>query len=433
MHINIKFFFINTILILVLFAVLFGAMSCNKDKPIENPEPTDTAQTTTEPTESTSPEYYTYTPEEIAQLTRQAVPYGHENDATEELKKLLRDKGYYGREYHEDGTSEIALRTDYNYENIKKAYEVTSKNIEENSDIKIYMVDGSGAYFFLIDGELWRNDSFGGYHHAICFWDYDGNGVKDIVLYSSFGSGVSYLGCTVWDMVTKDFHRIKVVMFSSFKFGFDGENIYIDDVKVEYKDNKFNVSPEIYTEPYVTAPVSDIPNNTKEDVEKARALLKEKFSSFAEVPDDLIQVSALSAGNNTIYTFVYTMGGIPAGRAWQYEMNVGATEPKLTQRQDNFEDFYLTKRFAQNQMNQFKSSIVSQIADKIKEYEKDGRTIIRPLDTKEYYDCLYWTINENNKLTLSCEYIAKYQDAPSDNAGCGIDHEHIFASVQVEN
>ena len=74
-------------------------------------------------------------------------------------------------------------------------------------------------------------------------WDYDGNGVKDLVSYFSYGSGVSYLSVGITDLTTMKAQQVitrGVLWEPGFSLAFDGENIYIDGKKLTFSNGEFH-------------------------------------------------------------------------------------------------------------------------------------------------------------------------------------------------
>lgn len=85
-------------------------------------------------------------------------------------------------------------------------YNVTPEAVSQETDIKIFKFGGSCASFVLIDGEAYPVCTFfGGYgFHNALFWDYDGDGTKDLLIASSWGSGVHRSVLEVFNVTTKE-------------------------------------------------------------------------------------------------------------------------------------------------------------------------------------------------------------------------------------
>ena len=144
--------------------------------------------------------------------------------------------------YHVGDTME----TGFNTKNIEDVFNITPAAIaEENADLDIFCVYPGKFCFFMYKGEIYRYDTTGGYHHFIVLWDYDGNGVNDLVSYDTFGSGIPYLGVFVTDLTTMErfiVYTRNLLSEPGFSFDFDGENIYLDGEKLTYSDGEFGLS-----------------------------------------------------------------------------------------------------------------------------------------------------------------------------------------------
>ena len=84
-------------------------------------------------------------------------------------------------------------------------YNVTPSEVSESTDIKIFKFSDSCASFALIDGEVFEIcNSFGGYgfFNAVP-WDYDADGTMDLLIASSWGSGMHRSEISVFNVKTK--------------------------------------------------------------------------------------------------------------------------------------------------------------------------------------------------------------------------------------
>ena len=150
------------------------------------------------------------------------------------LEKLKKDGYHRGDE----------IDKNYNTDNITGIFNITPQAIlEENPDLELFCVKDGYHCFMMYKGEIYRYDTFGGYHHRLVLWDYDGNGVKDLVSYCSYGSGVSYLSVGITDLTTMKAQQVitrGVLWEPGFSFAFDGENIYIDGKKLTFSNGEFH-------------------------------------------------------------------------------------------------------------------------------------------------------------------------------------------------
>ena len=181
------------------------------------------------------------------------------NETNNSSKDLLSSIGYcvpnYGstNELHCDKFLKILKRDgyirggekDYNYntDNITRIVNITPKSIsDETSDIEVFWVSDAHC-FLMVDHTIYRYDTFGGFHHQLCLWDYDRNGTKDLVSYNTSGSGVSYMSVDVFDLTS--FERIQVIsrmVLNEPRFSFECKNgaIYIDGKELTYSNGSFH-------------------------------------------------------------------------------------------------------------------------------------------------------------------------------------------------
>ena len=156
-----------------------------------------------------------------------------------EFKKILERDGY-----HRDG----GMDKSYNVSNAVFSNITPKGMLEENPDVELFYSETSGACFLKVRGELYRFDTFGGYHRKLCYWDYDGNGVDDLVSMYDSGSGTAYLSVAVVDLTTmeqKTIYTVNLYAGIFFSFEFDGENIYIAGKKCTYSHGLFFLDDNI--------------------------------------------------------------------------------------------------------------------------------------------------------------------------------------------
>ena len=130
----------------------------------------------------------------------------------------------------------------FNADNIRLVVNITPKSItDETNDMAIFLVKDGYNCFLMKDQKIYRYDTFGGCHLQLCLWDYDGNGIKDLVSYQTFGSGLSYLGVSIFDLSTMEEHNVITRDFDTEAFSFEFKNgiIYIDGEKLTYKNGQF--------------------------------------------------------------------------------------------------------------------------------------------------------------------------------------------------
>ncbi len=76
----------------------------------------------------------------------------------------------------------------------------------------------------------------------MCLWDYDGNGVKDLVSYNTSGSGRSFKSVSIFNLTS--FEEIQVItraISNEPDFSFECKNgvIYIDGKELTYSNGSF--------------------------------------------------------------------------------------------------------------------------------------------------------------------------------------------------
>ncbi|MFY9381803.1 MAG: hypothetical protein WBI55_00220 [Eubacteriales bacterium] len=94
----------------------------------------------------------------------------------------------------------------------------------------------------MVNKVIYRYDTFSGYHQ-LCLWDYDNNGTKDLVSYHTFGSGIPYLGVSIFDMTTmKNISVVKKCVLSEpwFTFEFKDGSVYLDGKELIYDNGVFS-------------------------------------------------------------------------------------------------------------------------------------------------------------------------------------------------
>lgn len=182
------------------------------------------------------------------------------NQGAETYIGSLSDRGYFAPNYkstselHSDEFLEILKRDgyyrngakdhNYNTDNITSVVNITPKSIsDETSDVEFFYVNTH--CFLMVNKTIYRYDTVGGYHLQLCFWDYDGNGTKDLVSYHTWGSGLSYLCVSVFDLTSmKNINVITRMILSepAFSFGCKNGVIYIDGAELTCSDGVFYCS-----------------------------------------------------------------------------------------------------------------------------------------------------------------------------------------------
>lgn len=152
----------------------------------------------------------------------------------EAFLECLEQDGYAG-----DGE----IHRDFNVEGVQNIANITPKGIlDATDDIEVFLLNRD--YCFLWIGQkVYRYDCFGGRHYQLCLWDYDGNGVRDLVSYNTYGSGLLYLCAEVLDltqMERKVIHVVNVDTEPSFSFRYKNDRVYLNGKEVTYSDGSFH-------------------------------------------------------------------------------------------------------------------------------------------------------------------------------------------------
>lgn len=100
-----------------------------------------------------------------------------------------------------------------NPQNAENCYNVTPKEVSAVCDIQIFKFSDSCASFAFVDGEAYEICiSLGGYGFVNAIpWDYDEDGNMDLLVASSWGSGIHRSEISVFNAVTKE----SVVVYST--------------------------------------------------------------------------------------------------------------------------------------------------------------------------------------------------------------------------
>ena len=183
---------------------------------------------------------------------------------------------------------------------------------------------------------------------------------------------------------------------------------------------------------YVKAPQKEFTNEEREILDKAYDAIAERFSDFRKIQRDLLEesTSILSSdrGDVRISRFTFYYGGIRSGWQWICEENFQTGAVKVDRNEGLYRvpERFIGKKVSIAKMNAYKQDLISQIRQKVNEYG------LKSEENEENYLTALYFMTQEDMVILSCEYIG-YYDLPEDASerGCGIDHEHIFASVAI--
>ena len=215
------------LVLLILLLAVSSAVACNEAEITPDPTPEATSKTTPEPTPLETPVYITDTTRCLSLYLSEE--YLAEN--TEECLEILKEKGYLDYDLERKTLTKRQL-SELRCQNITPPY------IRENAPSYVFYTF-SDKTVIKIDGELYQLDrNAADLPGNICLWDHDGNGTKELLVYGYFGSGVDGREIYVFDPVTKEKKALYGALYPLEIFNFDGENIYLNDIKLIYKDGK---------------------------------------------------------------------------------------------------------------------------------------------------------------------------------------------------
>jgi len=164
-------------------------------------------------------------------------------DAKNTVLGILKARGYRSVATV-NGAYAHVVYTNYKTDSVKSVRDCTSPYVAANSDIRLYRLDGGRRLLYLGSSDGGLYDLGFTLVREMCLWDYDSNGITDVVFLGDEGSGLPYEVLGVFDVAAKESLNIKTVMTltaPAFKAGFDGENVFIDGKRVLWNNNRFEI------------------------------------------------------------------------------------------------------------------------------------------------------------------------------------------------
>lgn len=164
-------------------------------------------------------------------------------DAKNTVLGILKARGYRSVATV-NGAYAHVVYTNYKTDRVKSVRDCTSPYVAANSDIRLYRLDGGRRLLYLGSSDGGLYDLGFTLVREMCLWDYDSNGITDVVFLGDEGSGLPYEVLGVFDVAAKESLNIKTVMTlmaPAFKAGFDGENVFIDGKRVLWNNNRFEI------------------------------------------------------------------------------------------------------------------------------------------------------------------------------------------------
>ena len=128
----------------------------------------------------------------------------------------------------------------YNYQHAP-FYNATPESIRsEVSDLEFFY--NGHCLFMLFDGVVYKYSYW--QPEQLCLWDYDGDGILELVSYGTIGSGIVRLDVTVLDLETMKSRPVYSSMLPyRYSFLFYNGIIYLDGYSVTYEDGEFRIDP----------------------------------------------------------------------------------------------------------------------------------------------------------------------------------------------
>lgn len=128
----------------------------------------------------------------------------------------------------------------YNYQHAP-FYNVTPESIRsEVSDLEFFY--NGNCLFMLFDGVVYKYSYWK--PEQLCLWDYDGDGILELVSYGTIGSGIIRLCVSVLDLETMKSRPVYSSMLPyRYSFLFYNGIIYLGGYPVTYEDGEFRIDP----------------------------------------------------------------------------------------------------------------------------------------------------------------------------------------------
>ena len=212
------------IFILMTLLLIFAMIGCDSEDTITN-----TSSTQSEPDTSITDDN---------DEKEQYIPFSHTKNGVDEFYTLFQETmhNYDMKQYLKE-----------------KCYNVTPQEVSEATDAKIFKFYDNSASFVLIDNEIYEIcHYFGGYgfiNAVPC--DFDGDGSVELLVASSWGSGLHRSEISIFDLTDKSFE----ICYSTQDLSSAGN--YIELVVQSKENNDGTVTYELYSVDYKSALVGD--------------------------------------------------------------------------------------------------------------------------------------------------------------------------------
>ena len=192
------------------------------------------------------------------------MPNDVKNEETEKKEYVKVDTQEFMSALGESLDEDVVLEVRYD---IEKCVEVTPEGVFEATGVQLFKFIDDFSSFLIKDGVVMEAcPSFGGMGFSDAIqWDYDQNGVDDLLVAGSCGSGIHRATLTLWDMVKMEQvgFLLDIAPTSFFNVG---------ELGLEFVDeNDPKAGIRFYSQGYVAVSSSQTPIKTKlEDIGELR-------------------------------------------------------------------------------------------------------------------------------------------------------------------
>ena len=149
-----------------------------------------------------------------------------------------------------------------------------------------------------------------------------------------------------------------------------------------------------------------------------------EFPSWRQIPRRMLREHYFEANGYVNVEFTFCLGGFNTDCRCAFSASRINPEGSWTIWENGFKKFY-TSGVAQAQMDYLRERLAMQIEAQIENNGLVAKESVRDVINLCWHDY-------NGELFATAEYIAYYPNVSEDQKGCGIDHEHLFASIKLK-
>ncbi len=150
----------------------------------------------------------------------------------------------------------------------------------------------------------------------------------------------------------------------------------------------------------------------------------EKYPSWRQIPRRMLRERYYEANGFVDVKFTFCFGGFTTDCRCSFSSEPINPEGSWTIEENGFRKFY-SSGASQKQIDAILERLAMQIEAQI---ENKGLVAKESVRDRIY---LSWA-ERDGELYAEAEFIADYPDTPEGENGCGIDHEHLFASIKLK-